>query len=113
MTPENLPLYAYARNQAELAYSKPSAYRSGYTIKLYKSLGGTFKEDGLDKPLKSWFKEKWSDVGHQSYPVYRPTVRVNKRTPLTVDEISPENLKQQIKLKQRLKGHNLPAFKPL
>ena len=56
MTPENPLLYAYAKHQAEMTYSKLSAYRSGYTIKLYKSLGGTFLEDGLRKPLKDWYK---------------------------------------------------------
>jgi hypothetical protein len=46
-----------------------------------------------------------------SYPVYRPTVRVNKQTPLLVSEIDPKNLKQQIKLKQKIKGEkNLPKF---
>jgi hypothetical protein len=110
MTPENPLLYAYAKHQAEMTYSKPSAYRSGYTIKLYKSLGGTFV-DNERKPLKNWFKEKWIDVGHSSYPVYRPTKRVNKHTPLTVDEIDPENLNEQIELKQIIKEHNLPPFK--
>jgi hypothetical protein len=110
MKPENMPLYMYAKHQAELTYSKPSAYRSGYTIKLYKSLGGTFVDDHQLKPLKSWFKEKWKDVGGESYPVYRPTVRINKRTPLTVDEIDPSNLRKQIKLKQKIKTHNLPPF---
>lgn len=111
MTPLNPFLYAYAKHQANMTYSKPSAYRSGYTIKLYKSLGGTFLEDGSRKPLKDWYKEKWVDVGHLSYPVYRPTKRVNKYTPLTVKEIDPVNLQQQIKLKQHIKGHNLPPFK--
>ena len=38
-------------------------------------------------------------VGHQEFPVYRPTVRVNKKTPLIVDEIDPSNLKKQFKKK--------------
>jgi len=47
------------------------------------------------------------------YPVYRPTKRVNKETPLIPDEIDYENLLQQILLKQKIKGKkNLPPFKP-
>jgi hypothetical protein len=43
--------------------------------------------------------------------VYRPTKRVNKNTPLTIDEIDPANLKEQIALKQLIKGKkNLPPF---
>jgi len=46
--------------------------------------------------------------------VYRPTKRINKKTPLTPDEIDPANLKEQIVLKQKLKGKkNLPSFDPL
>jgi hypothetical protein len=45
--------------------------------------------------------------------VHRPTVRVNKQTPLTVNEIDKNNLKQQIQLKQKIKNNqNLPQFKP-
>jgi len=64
--------------------------------------------------LAQWFKEEWQDVGQQvgGYPVYRPTKRVTKKTPLTVGEIDSENLKKQIKLKQKIKGsQNLPPFK--
>jgi hypothetical protein len=45
--------------------------------------------------------------------VYRPTIKVSKtKTPLTVNEIDPDQLKKQIKLKQKIKGEsNLPKFK--
>jgi len=46
-----------------------------------------------------------------SYPVYRPTRRISKKTPLTIQEIDPENLKKQIIKKQKIKGKkNLPPF---
>ena len=82
-------------------------------MKEYKKQGGTYlgkqkKSDGL----RGWFKARWEDVGGKEYPVYRPTVRVDKSTPLTVSEIDPKNLKEQIKLKQKIKGKkNLPPFK--
>jgi hypothetical protein len=107
-------LYDKARQHADTVYSKPSAYKSGFIIKTYKKLGGRFREDNEPAKLKAWFKEKWQDIGNKDYPVYRPTIRVNKNTPLTVQEIQPFNLKKQIDLKQKYRGlKNLPPFKRL
>ena len=112
--PLNKKLYDKVKEEAELKYSKPSAYRSGYIVKKYKELGGEYIDDDKPKKLKQWFKEEWADVGDSDYPVYRPTRRVNKTTPLTVSEINPENLKEQIILKQIIKGKkNLPKFKSI
>lgn len=108
---DNPELYQQARKLADVKYEKPSAYRSGYIVKKYKELGGTYSDDKQPKPLKRWFDEEWTDIGGKEYPVYRPTKRISKETPLTVDEIDPEQAKQQIKLKQQIKGHsNLPEF---
>jgi len=108
---DNPKLYEEVKRQADTIYSKPSAYKSGFIVKKYKELGGTYSGDE-PKKLKEWFQSKWIDVGGQEYPVYRPTVRVNKSTPLTVQEIDPLNLQQQIRLKQRIRGRkNLPPFK--
>ena len=104
-------LYEKAKEIADAKYKKPSAYKSGFIVKTYKELGGRYKDDGEPKKLKTWFKEQWSDIGHKDYPVYRPTVRVNKETPLTVNEIDKKNLQKQIKKKQIIKGEkNLPPF---
>jgi hypothetical protein len=109
---DNPSLYAQAKAVADEKYSKPSAYKSGFIVKLYKKMGGTYTEDGQPKNLKRWFKESWKDIGNQAYPVYRPTIRVNEKTPLTPNEIDRTNLKQQILLKQRIRGKkNLPPFK--
>ena len=105
-------LYEQVKQKADEIYKKSSAYKSGYIVKTYKELGGRYADDNESKNLKRWYKEKWEDVGNQAYPVYRPTVRVNKNTPLTINEIKPSNLKQQIKIKQKIKGDkNLPPFK--
>jgi hypothetical protein len=109
---DNPRLYETAKKCADAIYKKPSAFRSGYIVKKYKELGGTYSDDGTPKKLKQWFAEKWEDVGGREYPVFRPTVRVNKTTPLTVQEISPKDLKAKIALKQKIKGNsNLPKFK--
>lgn len=108
--PTNLELYDEAKSIVYPRYDKPSAYRSGALQKEYKRLGGTYTEDG-DRPLERWFKEKWTDVGNEEYPVYRPTKRVSKKTPLTASEISPASLRKQTALKQQIRGEeNLPPF---
>jgi len=108
----NQELYNEAKNEADNIYKKPSAYKSGYIVKKYKELGGKYADDNQTKNLKRWFKEKWQDVGHKSYPVYRPTVRINKYTPLTINEIDKNDLEKQIKRKQMIKSNkNLPPFK--
>ena len=105
-------LYEFVKSEADKKYTKPSAYKSGYIVKRYKELGGRYKDTTEPKKLKTWFKEQWSDIGHKEYPVFRPTVRVNKDTPLTVNEIDEKNLKSQIKKKQLIKGgKNLPPFR--
>jgi len=105
-------LYNKAKKLADEKYKKPSAYKSGFIVKTYKEFGGRYKDDNQPKNLKRWFKEGWKDVGQKEYPVYRPTKRVDKNTPLTVNEIDPKNLKDQIKKKQIIKGNkNLPPFK--
>ena len=110
--PKDKELYEKVKKEVYAQYSKPSAYRSGAVIKKYKEMGGEFEDDGA-RPLERWFKEEWKDIGNKEYPVYRPTKRITKETPLTPEEIDPENLKLQIKEKQKIKGKkNLPPFIP-
>lgn len=109
---ENPKLYNTVKRQADKVYGKPSAYKSGWIVKTYKQRGGTYLDDGKSKDLKRWFKEDWADIGDNDYPVYRPTKRISKDTPLTASEIDPTQAKKQIKLKQEIKGDaNLPKFK--
>jgi hypothetical protein len=107
----NPKLYEAVRKVVYRQYPKHSAYRSGQLVKQYKAEGGEY---GGEKPkggLTSWFKEGWSNIGGKEYPTYRPTKRISKDTPLTVDEIDPKNLREQIALKQKIKGtKNLPPF---
>ena len=106
-------LYEAVKHQADKIYDKSSAYRSGWIVKTYKSLGGRYRDDGKPKNLERWYKEDWKDVGGKDYPVYRPTKRINEKTPLTASEIDKEDLKKQIARKQIIKGEsNLQPFKP-
>lgn len=108
-------IYEKAKKEIYAKYTKNSAYRSGMLVKRYKELGGTYSGVKTKKGLVRWFKEDWTDVNlnktKTSYPVYRPTKRVTKDTPLTVREINPTQLRKQVSLKQKIKGaKNLPPF---
>lgn len=108
----NQKLYNEVKNDADKIYKKSSAYKSGWIVKEYKKRGGTYIDDNNEKNLKRWFEEKWGDIGGQEYPVYRPFKRINENTPLTVNEIDPNQAIKQINLKQKIKGKkNLPPFK--
>jgi hypothetical protein len=116
MTPSDLNLYEKVKIHINKIYSKPSAYRSMAYIKEYKKLGGKFITDSKPRNLTRWMQEKWQDINptktKRSYPVYRPTVRVNNKTPITANEISISELKKQSAAKQKIKGtSNLKPFK--
>jgi hypothetical protein len=98
-------IYERAMKIVYSQYKKPSAYRSGALVKKYKELGGRYGSVPKDKTsLNRWFKEEWKDIGGKEYPVYRPTKRVTKDTPLTASEIDKKHAKLQIDLKQKIKG---------
>ena len=108
-------IYEKAKKEVYAKYKVPSAYRSGALVKKYKELGGRYSGDKQKVGLVRWFKEEWKDVNpnktKSTYPVYRPTKRITKETPLTVSEIKKSNLVSQINLKQKIKSSkNLPKF---
>jgi hypothetical protein len=108
--PIDTDLYEKAKRIVYKQYKTPSAYRSIAVQKKYKAFGGRYRDDG-DKPLERWFKEKWVSLSKPNqYPVYRPTVKVSGKTPLTVAEIDPKNLQSQIRRKLRNPAKNLPPF---
>jgi len=57
-TPNNPKLYQKVKDYANEIYSKPSAYKSGFIVKKYKELGGTYNDDNKTKNLKRWFQEE-------------------------------------------------------
>jgi hypothetical protein len=98
--PTNKKLYAKAK--AKYKDMKHSAYKSGLVVKAYKKMGGTYsgkKDSG--KGLKRWFKEDWrTEKGKKTYKeggtIFRPTKRVNKKTPATMSELSAKQKKKAI-----------------
>ena len=112
--PLDKDLYNKVKKEADLVYKKPSAYKSGFIVRQYKKQGGKYKNSNKEKPLKRWFAEKWRDINpnknKNSYPVYRPMIRVNKNTPKTFNELTIKRILEQSKLKQKIKGKKLPKF---
>lgn len=114
--PLDKALYERVKKMADEKYDRPSAYKSGFIVKKYKELGGRYSGEKDKSDLKRWFNEEWKDVNPNktdtSYPVYRPTKKINDKTPLTVAEIDKKDLIKKSKQKQVLKSKKLDKFKP-
>jgi len=115
--PKDLKLYEDVKKYIDTIYTKPSAYKSGAIVKEYKKRGGTYMDDNKPKNLKRWFQENWISVNEMvggdknDYPTYRPTKKISSNTPATVNQIPLQRLREQYKLKQKIKGtQNLPTF---
>ena len=83
-----------------------TAYRSGMLVREYKRRGGgTYKGSPTKhEGLNLWFAEDWrsqrGEVGYKfKSDVYRPTVRVNSKTPTTFKELTSVALKRARKEK--------------
>ena len=105
----NPKLWAKVKQIADTVYDKPSAYKSGYMVKLYKRLGGEYSGDKPKKEgLTRWFLEDWKNqkglVGYQKPgDMYRPTKKITSKTPLTFAELTPIQIKKAQK-KKKTKG---------
>jgi hypothetical protein len=111
----------YERVKASVYKKMPthSAYRSGHVVKAYKAAFS--KKYGNSRPpylgknakqqrrkaegLTRWFKEEWrnqrGEVGYsRKGDVYRPTRRVNAKTPKTFGELSPVAIRSAMRTKR-------------
>lgn len=89
------------------------AYDSGRLVQEYKKRGGGFKGGLRDNDLKRWFKEDWQDIAPQEdVIVFRPTKKVNDKTPRTASEIGYEQLRSKVKEKRekQKRGERLSKF---
>lgn len=110
-TPKDKQLYDKIKKEITDNY-KPSAYRSGMIVRRYKS---EYEKKHKSKDayfgskegsnLKRWFNEVWvnqrGEVGYK-YPsdVYRPTFRINSKTPKTFDELTLDEINRARREKQ-------------
>ena len=124
--PTDQALYETAKIFIKSKYKKNSPLASGAIVKHYKQLykkkygddSGSYSQDEKPKNLKRYFEEKWVDINPMlgvdsvGYPVFRPTVRVNNKTPILFQDTNKKELKEKIKLKQKYRGNkNLSNFK--
>jgi hypothetical protein len=127
--PTDSGLYQEAKDFIMSKYKKYSPYASGAIVKHYKQMFAKkhgedtppYSSDDKPKNLTRWFEEKWVDVnpleGYKDanlYPVFRPTNRVNSKTPLLYQETTKDALKDTLALKQKLKGaRNIPTYQKI
>jgi len=110
--PKDLLLYNKVKKEISEKY-KHSAYRSGLIVKKYKEeYFKKYKKDDAyigEKPklsnLQRWFLEEWrnqrGEIGYKyNNDIYRPTIRINKDTPITFNEL----MKNQIIKAQKEKA---------
>ncbi len=93
---------------------KPSAYRSAMIVKEYKKQyllkhknnnAYEGKKD-INKGLTRWFNEVWvnqrGEVGYKKVgDIYRPTIRINKSTPTTFNELTKQQIERAKKEKAK------------
>lgn len=115
MAPEPSDKRLYALVKARVIKSNPthSAYRSGTIVKQYKAAylrkhgkgKQPYKGEKGDTGLTRWFNEDWRNqrggVGYQKPgDVYRPTIRINSKTPSTFSELSKSEIRRAKAVKE-------------
>ena len=114
--PKDKELYDKIKQEVYRDIAKHSAYRSGQIVSRYKKAyfnkynskdayeGKKKKNEGLDR----WFKEDWrTQEGKKTYQkkgdIFRPTKRITKDTPKTLDELNIKDIQKAMK-KKKTKG---------
>jgi hypothetical protein len=106
---KNPSLYRKAKTIADKTYKKNSAYKSMFIVKTYKDLGGTYSTKKTDKGVARWNKEKWIQVvpflekGEKIVcgvggggKGCRPSKRIDKDTPTTIQELIKKHGKKSL-----------------
>ena len=126
--PVDSKLYQYIKSLADKKFkSKTGIYKSSWIVKEYKRLGGEYEGNKPKKTgLKRWYKEKWIDlnrpikdkngkiIGYEEcgrksqtkgkYPLCRPSIKVNSKTPRTYKEISKKSIQKAKLQKSKVKS---------
>ena len=113
----NKNLYQDVVSDAKKKFDRwPSAYASMWVQKEYQKRGGKYKGKKDTKNLNKWVKEKWIQIlpllkdkkiiecgaDNKDSKVCRPMVRVNKNTPITIQELLElHSVKDLIKLAEK------------
>lgn len=125
-TPVDTQLYKKVVADAKKKFMVwPSAYASGWVVRRYKALGGTYTTSGQksSQPLKRWFDEEWVDVctylknktfqpcgrrraDWKDYPYCRPRKRVSQETPKTLSQVISEYGQEELRRRCEKKKKN-------
>jgi hypothetical protein len=117
--PLDLVLYNRVVRDAKKRFTVwPSAYASGWVVKTYKERGGKYmSEQRTDSTnLARWFREHWVDActyiktgtlvpcgARERGTAYcRPTKRITNATPVTLYEMSTQDIRKRCQEKHRL-----------
>ena len=105
-TPANKELYERIKKEVYEEMPKHSAYRSSILVKRYKEAGGKYLGKKTNSGLVRWHTESWKNQrGEEGYKkkgdVYRPTKRVNAKTPTTFSELSKDDIKKAMAEKKK------------
>lgn len=110
--PRDKELYDKIKKQVFLKYPKHSAYRSGLLVKNYKEAyqkkynnDNAYIGDRNIDGLTRWFAEDWrnqrGEIGYKKKgDIYRPTIRINEKTPTTINELSKRRIKEAMREKK-------------
>lgn len=127
--PENVlnpRLYKKAKKIADDTYKKPGLFKSAFIVKKYKELGGKYSGKKPDKGtgITRWLKgEEWIKVlpfvkegkkikcgsGSGDPHACRPSIRVNAKTPITIQEVIKKHGKKKIIELAEIKNKNKNA----
>ena len=104
MKPADPKLYEEVKAKIYKQIPTHSAYRSGLIVQEYKRRGGKYEGPKPKAGLTRWFKEDWrnqrGEVGYKKRgDIYRPTKRVTEKTPVTLQELTPGELKTAMRKK--------------
>lgn len=110
--PTDKELYKVVKDKILKEYPKNSAYRSGLLVQRYKEEfnkkhknNNAYIGNKEQSNLKRWFKEEWKnqrgEIGYKKKgDVYRPTKRINDKTPTTFQELTKTQIKNAMKQKK-------------
>ena len=110
--PDNIvkpAIYRKAKQKADSVYKRHSAYKSMFIQKTYQDMGGKYRGKKNTKGVSRWNKEKWIQVvpfllegkriacgEGESGKGCRPSVRVDKDTPMTIQELVKKHGKKAL-----------------
>jgi hypothetical protein len=105
----NKKLYMKAKKIANEKYKRHSAYKSMFIVKTYKDLGGKYSSKKDSSGVDRWQKERWLQVipylesgkkvvcgSGNNKKGCRPSVRVDKNTPITIQEVIKKHGKENV-----------------